>query len=61
MLWDPEASFDVAPERLEHRHKLTAYAGRRLDGVVRRTFLRGEIVYDHGIFPPSPAGRLVSA
>jgi len=46
VVWDPEASFEVDAERLQHRHKLTPYAGRTLLGVVRRTFLRGETVYD---------------
>jgi allantoinase len=46
VIWDPEASFEVDAERLHHRHKLTPYAGRTLQGVVRRTFLRGETVYD---------------
>ena len=39
--FDPEASFTVDPERLLHRHPLSAYAGRELRGVVRRTWLRG--------------------
>ena len=38
----PDESFVVDPERLHHRHKLTPYAGRRLAGEVRRTWLRGE-------------------
>jgi allantoinase len=46
VVWDPEASFEVDAERLHHRHKLTPYAGRTLQGIVRRTFLRGETVYD---------------
>ncbi len=51
----PDESFVVDPERLHHRHKLTPYAGRRLDGVVRRTWLRGMPV------PGSrPAGRLLA-
>jgi allantoinase len=37
----PEGTFTVRPDRLYHRHRLTPYAGRRLHGVVRRTWLRG--------------------
>jgi len=37
----PEDTFTVRPDRLYHRHRLTPYAGRRLHGVVRRTWLRG--------------------
>jgi allantoinase len=59
VIWEPEASVRVEPEALQHRHKLTPYAGRMLDGVVRRTLLRGETVYHDGDFPGMPAGRLL--
>jgi allantoinase len=41
----PDASFVVEPGMLEHRHKLTPYAGRWLTGVVRRTWLRGREIF----------------
>jgi allantoinase len=41
----PDASFVVEPGMLVHRHKLTPYAGRRLTGVVRRTWLRGREIF----------------
>lgn len=37
----PDESFVVDPAALHHRHPVSAYAGRRLGGVVRRTVLRG--------------------
>src|SRR2546425_7258831 len=40
----PDESFVVDPDRLYHRNPLTPYAGRRLMGVVRETWLRGEPV-----------------
>ena len=40
----PEETFRVDPGRLYHRHPVTPYANRVLTGVVRHTFLRGEIV-----------------
>jgi OHCU decarboxylase len=43
-IWDPDAEFVVDAARLHHRHKLTPYAGRRLRGVVRETWLRGSRV-----------------
>jgi allantoinase len=58
VVWDPEASFVVDPAALRHRHKLTPYTGRTLSGVVRRTLLRGETVYD-GSFPGPPSGNLL--
>jgi allantoinase len=51
----PEDSFVVEPERLYHRHRLTPYAGQRLHGVVRQTWLRGAPVPG-----PRPAGRLLT-
>lgn len=59
VIWEPEASVRVKPEALQHRHKLTPYAGRTLHGVVRRTLLRGETVYHDGDFPGPPVGRLL--
>jgi allantoinase len=52
----PEASFTVRPERLLHRHRLTPYAGQRLHGVVRRTWLRGAPVTGE-----RPRGRLLTS
>jgi allantoinase len=57
--WDPEASFLVEPDRLHHRHPLTPYAGRTLQGVVEKTFLRGAIIYDKGGFVSEPLGELL--
>jgi allantoinase len=60
VIWDPEASFVVEPERLHHRHKLTPYAGRTLHGVVQRTLLRGETVYENGDLIGQPEGRILT-
>ncbi len=59
VVFDPEAEWTVEGARLEHRHSLTPYEGRRLRGVVRRTLVRGQVVYDSGRFAPHPQGELV--
>jgi allantoinase len=59
VVWDSEAEFRVDAARLHHRHKLTPYAGRKLHGAVRATFLRGRKIYDDGEFPESAAGRVL--
>src|SRR5207244_5406493 len=41
VIWDPDATWEVDGAALYHRHPLTPYAGRRLYGVVRETWLRG--------------------
>jgi allantoinase len=57
VIWEPEARSTVEPAKLEHRHKVTPYAGRTLFGVVRSTLVRGETVYDNGAFLDQPIGR----
>ena len=37
----PDETFVVDPARLEHRHALTPYAGRKLSGIVRQSWVRG--------------------
>jgi allantoinase len=49
----PEERRAVGP--LHHRSPVTPYAGRELAGVVRRTWLRGEVVEPDG----APRGRLL--
>jgi allantoinase len=59
VIWNPDREFRVTPEMVQHRHKLTPYAGEVLRGVVEKTFLRGQMVYDGGEFAPVLGGRLV--
>ena len=59
VVWDPAASFVVEPRLLQHRHPITPYAGRRLRGVVRATYLRGRVVYRDGDFA-APGGALLA-
>jgi allantoinase len=49
----PDEEFTVDVRALRHRNPVSAYEGRRLRGVVRRTWLRGEPVGDE------PKGRLL--
>ncbi len=50
----PDDTFVVDPARLHSRHPVTPYAGRRLQGVVRSAWLRGEL-----IDLTTPRGRLL--
>ena len=59
VIWNPDADFRVAPESIHHRHKLTPYAGETLRGVVEKTFLRGQMVYDGGEIFPIRLGRVI--
>jgi allantoinase len=49
----PDETFTVDPAALHHRHPITPYTGRKLTGVVRRSWLRG--VETGG----APRGRLL--
>ncbi|MFJ8938717.1 allantoinase AllB [Streptomyces sp. NPDC102365] len=55
----PDETFTVDPAALQHRNRVTAYAGRTLHGVVRSTWLRGERVMSEGEFT-APTGQLLS-
>ncbi len=59
VIWNPDREFQVVPELIHHRHKLTPYAGEVLRGVVEKTFLRGQIVYDGGDFALNPRGQTI--
>lgn len=58
VVWDPKAEFTLEESQIFHRHKVTPYLGRKLQGVVKRTFVRGEQIYGNGKVT-SPLGREV--
>jgi len=58
--FDAEASYVVASEMLHYRHRISPYMGATLRGVVRKTWLRGECVFDAAskdLFGVTPRGR----
>lgn len=57
--FDPDATFRVHDLALHHRHPQTPYRDETLTGQVRRTYLRGELVYDGTEFLGEPRGRLM--
>jgi allantoinase len=59
VIWNPDAAFRVDPLELQHRHKITPYAGCELVGIVEATFLRGTKIYERGEFCVTPAGRIL--
>jgi allantoinase len=56
VVFDPDAEFVVDPAHLQQRNRVSAYAGRRLAGVVRQTWLRGERI---DLSSATPHGRLI--
>ena len=59
VFFDPDATSQVEPSALYHRHPITPYARRALRGAVQKTFLRGEIIYDRGQVVAEPSGQIL--
>ncbi len=59
VVWSPEESFRVTPEIVQHRHKVTPYAGEELRGVVKATYLRGRKVWEDGEAIGKPSGQWI--
>lgn len=57
VVFDPEAEFTVTQDRLHHRHPVSPYLGERLQGVVKQTYLRGQLVFHDGEFSGAARGR----
>jgi len=50
----------IRSESLHHRHKITPYLGRSIHGLVRATYVRGQLVYRHDAqFAALACGRVV--
>jgi allantoinase len=59
VVWDPDVEWTVDSPRLQQRHKVTPYEGRRLVGRVQTTFLRGTPVWRDGRLVTAGSGRLL--
>jgi allantoinase len=58
-LVDLNAQEVVTAESLHYRHRQSPYVGRTLRCRVRRTFLRGQTIFEDGKFAARSSGRLV--
>jgi allantoinase len=59
VVWDTEAEYELQPQMIRHRHKISPYAGSTLRGMVAATFLRGKKIYENGAFPAKAQGELL--
>lgn len=57
IVFDPERTFTVTEARLHQRHPISPYLGKTVRGVVKKTFLRGQVVFQDGEFPGPAIGR----
>ncbi|MCA9631084.1 MAG: allantoinase AllB [Myxococcales bacterium] len=46
VVWDPDVEYEVAPDTLHFKHKLSPYLGRKARGRVRQTWLRGRVIFE---------------
>ncbi|SJM88543.1 probable Allantoinase [Zygosaccharomyces bailii] len=46
LIFDPKAKQRILNPKVYFKNKLTAYDGQKLSGVVQRTFLRGQVIFD---------------
>ena len=60
VIWNETESFEVKPEDIRHRHRLTPYAGQHLKGVVKQTIVGGAVAYDSSKGLSRPTGRFLS-
>jgi allantoinase len=47
VIWSPDAVKSTNEAGIFHKHKISPYVSRELNGVVRKTFVNGELVYDN--------------
>ncbi|XP_075969521.1 allantoinase-like [Anticarsia gemmatalis] len=59
VFFDPDATFVVSTEIIRHKNKLTPYIGKELKGVVKKTYLRGKLVYGDNDTVGEPQGKLL--
>jgi allantoinase len=61
VIWDPDATTRVDAAALYSRHAISPYSGRVLEGRVKNTLLRGEVVFDDREGPTAtPRGTILS-
>lgn len=61
VVFDPDAGFTVTADRLYQGQAVSPYIGERLRGVVKRTYLRGSLIFREGQFAAEAAGRELSS
>jgi allantoinase len=59
-LVDPHDDYEVTPDSLLYRHRVSPYVGRRLRARVRRTLVRGRTVFHDNRVTADAGGRLLT-
>jgi allantoinase len=56
---DFEAKFTVREKDALHRHRISPYTGEELQGIVRSTVRRGEVIYSEGAITARTKGKFI--
>ncbi|VVD03594.1 unnamed protein product [Leptidea sinapis] len=59
IFFNPNETFIVTQNIIRHKNKLTPYIGKELRGVVKKTYLRGQLIYGDGDIIGNPKGQLL--
>ncbi|PIQ24186.1 allantoinase AllB [bacterium (Candidatus Blackallbacteria) CG17_big_fil_post_rev_8_21_14_2_50_48_46] len=59
VIWDPNARFKLSPEQIFFKHPVSPYLRQELRGVVKRTYLRGQLVFSEGQHAEKPQGAFL--
>lgn len=59
VIWDPDEHFFLTADLIRYKNRLSPYEGFELQGVVKRTILRGETVFLTGQPPLPTRGRAI--
>jgi allantoinase len=59
VIWDQNTPTVFQGDNIHHKHKVTPYEGRQLQGVVKQTFLRGQKIYENGKLIKPTVGEAV--
>ncbi|CAG8495931.1 17295_t:CDS:2 [Acaulospora colombiana] len=61
VIWSPEETFRISTDVIQFKNKVTPYMGKELYGVVKKTIVRGNVVYDvdNGGVANAPCGKLL--
>ncbi|CAH2259169.1 jg9995 [Pararge aegeria aegeria] len=55
----PDETFVIKSDIIRHKNKLTPYIGKELKGVVKKTYVRGQLVFAEGDIVGEPKGKLL--
>lgn len=61
-VWNPDAELIITPDIVQFQNKANPYMGRKLNGRVRATIVRGNIVYlENEALINQPIGKLLKS